>query len=160
MSFVAPLWTMYELFMMVYKDHMVSSSNPLVMHQYSSLTIWFCIYIIIYLHILYYICMFMYIYAYICVYTQTYIHIIDRFMYCGYINVFIYLCIIYMLYIYVCVCVCVSWRVREAVCECVAETADLGERIVPSPPPPSPPTPPPCSLCPGSWVVGGGLGGC
>ena len=59
--------------------------------------------------------MFMYIYAYICVYTQTYIHIIDRFMYCGYINVFIYLCIIYMLYIYVCVCVCLGESERLCV---------------------------------------------
>lgn len=53
----------------------------------------------------------MYIMAYMCIYTD--IHVMDLFMYYGYINVFIYL-YIYAVF-FLCVCVCVL--VRENVCE-------------------------------------------
>ncbi len=58
---------------------------------------------------MHYICMCMYIMACMCIYTD--IHVMDLFMYNGYINVFIYLYIYAVLFL--CVCVCVSERERE-----------------------------------------------
>lgn len=57
---------------------------------------------------MHYICMCMYIMAYMCIYTD--IHVMDLFMYYGYINVFIYL---YISCIFFCVCVCVREHVRK-----------------------------------------------
>lgn len=88
---------------------------------------------------MHYICMCMYIMAYMCIYTD--IHVMDLFMYDGYINVFIYL-YIYMLYFF-CVCVCVCEHVCEnesVVCKWVWNLSILLKK-----PPLSAFTPSPCS---------------
>lgn len=64
--------------------------------------------------------LYMYVYVhygiYMCIYTD--IHVMDLFMYYGYINVFIYL---YIYAVFFCVCVCVC----EHVCENVSVSVNL-----------------------------------